>query len=357
MVVCYTCNNNLLVTQKRVKCSNTSCNRHFHADCIKFNEAQSSRAKWVCPICQGPKSKTGNKSSPSDHGKSIKESEIDSPVSLVSNIDSQDAILQEIRNLRREMNEKFEYQQLSLNDFNTKLSEIRGEVRDLNSKFSIMRKELDQVTNTVQFLSDNFDEQQLINDRYKTDISQLKTESTSLRAQLSKVASLMEQLEQRARDCNIEIQCVPEHKSENLLTIVKQLTKVVSCVIDDSDIKEFHRVAKVDSDSKRSRNIIVKLTSPRVRDTILAAVKIFNKKNENNKLNSTHLGIAGDKQSIYVSEHLSPTNKKLHAATRLVAKEKKYEFVWIRNSRIYIRKNMHSPAILIRNNDFLNSLK
>ncbi|XP_064072497.1 uncharacterized protein LOC135193538 [Vanessa tameamea] len=166
----------------------------------------------------------------------------------------------------------------------------------------------------------------------------------------------MSLMEQHSRDCNLEIQCVPEHKSENLSSIVHQLASVVSFDLHDNDIVNFHRVAKRNTESKRPRSIIVKLSTPRKRDNFLAAVKVFNKNNPQSKLNSSHLGIASGKEQIYIMEHLSPDNKRLHAAARLAIKEKKYEYVWIRSGRIFVRRNDTSPAVLIKNFDSLKQL-
>ncbi|CAH2042562.1 unnamed protein product, partial [Iphiclides podalirius] len=52
------------------------------------------------------------------------------------------------------------------------------------------------------------------------------------------------------------------------------------------------------------------------RDSVLAAVIKFNKSNVNDKLSSHHLGLGGSRVPIFVAEHLTPSNKALHAATR-----------------------------------------
>lgn len=74
------------------------------------------------------------------------------------------------------------------------------------------------------------------------------------------------------------------------------------------------------------------------------------------KLNTSDLGIAGRKSPIYVSEHLSPAAKKLHAEARIAAKAKSYRFVWVRYGRIYVRKNEEADLIHIRNPSDLNRL-
>ncbi|XP_045502210.1 uncharacterized protein LOC123699326 [Colias croceus] len=147
----------------------------------------------------------------------------------------------------------------------------------------------------------------------------------------------MAQLEQSSRDNNLEIQCVPEQRNENLLNIINKIASTVKYDLKDTYIAGFHRVAKLDSESKRPRNIILKMNNQRTRDDFLAAIKTFNRQN-GEKLNTSLIGLAGAKSPIFISEHLSPANKQLHAATRLAAKEKKYDFIWIRNARIFIHE-------------------
>ncbi|CAG9137674.1 unnamed protein product [Plutella xylostella] len=117
-----------------------------------------------------------------------------------------------------------------------------------------------------------------------------------------------------------------------------------------------HRVAKLNQESTRPRSVVVKLSSPLVRDSLLAATKTFNKDTKNDKLNTSHLGIAGDKTPIYVTEHLSPANKVLHAAARMKSKEKGFEFVWVRKGKVFMRKNTTSKILWIKDNKSLEIL-
>lgn len=93
-----------------------------------------------------------------------------------------------------------------------------------------------------------------------------------------------------------------------------------------------------------------------VRDTVLTAVKQFNKAHPKDKLNSSHLGLAGEKKPVFVSEHLTPANKQLHAAARKTAKDKNIEFVWVQNGRVFMRKDKDAIKILVKDLDVLKSL-
>ncbi|CAG9784930.1 unnamed protein product [Diatraea saccharalis] len=147
------------------------------------------------------------------------------------------------------------------------------------------------------------------------------------------------QVKQQSRQSNIELQCVTEYKSENLLQIIAALGKTVGCVLDNGMILNYTRTAKVNRSSTRRRSIIVQLALVRLRDQLLASTISYNKANPKNKLNSSHLGLNGKPSPVFIAEHLSPTNKALHAAARLTAKEKEYKFVWVRNGKVFLRKN------------------
>lgn len=100
------------------------------------------------------------------------------------------------------------------------------------------------------------------------------------------------------------------------------------------------RIAERDTSNPRPRSVLER-SSPRLRDTFLAACVNYNKANSKAKLNSSHLGISMDKP-------ISPENKALHAATRTRAKELGYKFVWTRNGRIFIKNDESSPVIVHR---------
>lgn len=266
-------------------------------------------------------------------------------------------ILAAIEGLREDMNARFNVQQDNFDQFKISLSQLRAEVTDISNKFTSFRKEFDEKSITIDFLSGCQDEQVATNNEFRQKLKKLETFNLPLQNTVSELTSRVAEMEQHSRDCNIEVQCVPESRSENLLTIVDQLLRTVSCELPELSIRATHRVAKQQPNSDRPRSIVVKMATPQTRDTVLAAVIKFNKskKRTEDKLNAAHLGFA-NKQPVYVSEHLTIANKKLHAATRITARNKGYEYVWIRNGRIFVRKNNESPSMIVRNEDFLKAL-
>ncbi|CAH0405645.1 unnamed protein product [Chilo suppressalis] len=107
--------------------------------------------------------------------------------------------------------------------------------------------------------------------------------------------------------------------------MLKQLGNAISHPLEDSDILPYSRVRKFDAKTKIPRSVIVKLASARIRDGVLAAVVKFSKAHPKEKLNSDHLRYGGDASVVYVTKHLSPHMKGLHAETRKLAREKGFK--------------------------------
>lgn len=102
-------------------------------------------------------------------------------------------------------------------------------------------------------------------------------------------------MEQHTRDSNLEIQGVPEFKSENIVNVVKQIAEVVTAKLTDEYILKCTRVAPINKKGQRPRAIVVKLRSTCCRDEVYSAVQRYNKAHQEEKLNSSHLSIEGDK--------------------------------------------------------------
>ncbi|KAG7302623.1 hypothetical protein JYU34_012570 [Plutella xylostella] len=233
---------------------------------------------------------------------------------------------------------------------------LTSEFKTLKSEFSSLKSEVTAIRESMEFIDQKYDEiKQELNDKLAS-VSVLQKEIDSLREDNKDLKSRLAQIEQHSRSANLELQCVPEYKSENVPNLVSQLAKVVSYDLKEGEIRTCTRTAKINSSSPRPRAIIIQMNNALARDNFLAAIIKFNKNNAKDKLNSSHLGIGGDRVPVYASEHLSPTNKELHKLARLAAKEKQYKYIWVRGGRILVRKNDTSPIIVIKDQDCIKKL-
>lgn len=220
----------------------------------------------------------------------------------------------------------------------------------INGKINCFEESLSFNNNILEQMKNKLEDKVFI-------IEKLEKENIELHSTVKELSSRLNSIEQHMRECNVEINGIPEHRNENLPNIMQQLSKIVECPITNTDIQYVTRVAKLNKDSKRPRAVVLKLCSRETRDNILAAVTKFNKAHKDDKLSSKHLGIGNKREAVFVSEHLSPQNKHLHAATRQKAKEAEYKFVWVRDGRIFAKKKETSQAIHVRSIESLSLLK
>ncbi|XP_026327859.1 uncharacterized protein LOC113236088 [Hyposmocoma kahamanoa] len=216
------------------------------------------------------------------------------------------------------------------------INELKVSLNYLNEEHEDLKKELKQKCNVVKELED---------------------ENMQIKMRLTDINSRLNVMEQYSRTSNVEIQCIPEYKTENLEKIVGQISKVTGSEIQGSDIYKCTRIAKLNSDSKRPRSVVVKFSSPRIRDTFMAGVIKFNKNHASDKLSTSHIGIGGEKRAVYVVDHLTPEMKKLHAAARITGKRLGYQFVWVKNGRVFMRKSDTTEHVIVKSAAQLELLK
>ncbi|KAJ8711439.1 hypothetical protein PYW07_008681 [Mythimna separata] len=218
-------------------------------------------------------------------------------------------------------------------------------------EFNEMKDLFRELKESVKFMSDDYDriksELKICSENSKS----LSKENVALKQLVSDLSVRVNLIEQYSRQQNIEINGVPENKVENLVKTVVQLGNAVATSIREEDIFSAVRVRKFDPENRNPRAVIVKLRTTQTRDVILTSVMKFNKAHPTGKLNSQHLGYGGPPKPIYVSEHLSPVNKQIYAATRKAATEKGYKYVWVRDGKVLTRKADGEQAKHIRSLD------
>ncbi|XP_013172169.1 PREDICTED: uncharacterized protein LOC106121191 [Papilio xuthus] len=234
---------------------------------------------------------------------------------------------------------------------------FKNNIKDLIcAELKIINDKIDSFQEAISFINTQYEEIKNILQEKSTMISTLRTENDKLKKDVKDLGNRLNIMELHMRDSNIEINGIPENRSENLANTLNQLAKIVNYPLATEDIQLITRVAKISRDNNRPRAVIAKLRNPRQRDAFLAAVMKYNKANADKKLGTQHLGIGGAHSPVYVTEHLTPENKSLHAATRKKAKELSYKFVWVRNGRIYVRKDENCQQLFIKSIDTLSLL-
>lgn len=345
--VCMGCHSTVK-TGEFMTCSN--CSSRYDLECagipIKRYQRMSpdQRLDWNCPQCRCKLPKSDNSNTPIQPRASQQSSRETSNVAVRSKVlrrkssddvpgfsdELRDIIRDEIREALRDKNGITISEQLG--DINNKVSSFENSLSFYNTLYEDLKGIIEDKTATIELL---------------------RKSNEALQSSVKDLTSRLTSVEQHLRSNNIEINGLPEYQSENLQSTVVQIAKAVDCTLSSDDILHVTRVAKVNKSSTRPRSVVAKLRNPHQRDSLLAAVMKFNRQHPQDRLGSQHLGIGGTRVPVYVSEHLCPTIKSLHAAARLKARELKYKFVWVRSGRIFVRKDESSPALQIHGMDSL----
>ncbi|KAG7301979.1 hypothetical protein JYU34_013429 [Plutella xylostella] len=360
---CAGCRNNI-PNKEFINCS--ICGHRYDLQCANVSEKLfvlmelEHKRKWKCQECLSRRPKGDNSNTPA---RAVAASVCESP-SATSNIATTNVTTRTKRNptssttntspdvenyvtetmlrdiLKQELTGTFkqtikEVVAVDLKAINDLISGFRDSLSFFNEQFESMRSLLSEKNDTIK---------------------QLEADNTKLNSTVKDLSGRLHLVEQHMRENNIEINGIPENRSENLVECFNQLAVVVDNPLKKEDIVNVTRVAKINKDSAQPRAIIVKLCKKEDRDSVLAAVSTFNKKNPKDKLNSRQLGYEGPQKPVFVSEHLTPTNKSLHAAARIKAREVGYKFVWFKNGRIYVKKDETSQRYTIHNLDSLKNI-
>lgn len=346
------------VGQSHMKCS--GCKQKFDILCAGFTESnykklsKSQKNVWVCLNCRSKIPRGDNSNTPVRQAPALDSRDfISGEISPTGNVTMRTKVrLENTSSLEQDTNTTSEVIRKIIRE------EIQIALRDcLENSIGKMCSEIKEFRESLTFLNSQFEEIKLETKEKNRTIERLDSENKELRHIVNSLRQEMNHVQQQSRSTNLEIQCVPEHKSENLYSLVKQLTSKVKCDVSEKDVLHCTRVSKLDHKSQRPRSIVVKLSSQKIRDTVLAACIKYNKANPKDKLHAAHLGISCENiVPIFVTEHLSPDNKSLHAATRKKAKDLNYKYAWVRNGHIFLRKTDFSERILINNIDKLKSL-
>ncbi|KAG5869564.1 hypothetical protein JTB14_035890 [Gonioctena quinquepunctata] len=112
-----------------------------------------------------------------------------------------------------------------------------------------------------------------------------------------------------------------------------------------------HRVHSNKIHGNLPKNAIVRFYSREVRDQFLASAKLKRQNGENMRRS---IRVNDVLSNLYINENLTLHNKIIFKVTRDFAKTYGYKFVWVKNAKIFLRKDDQSHAKLIRSSSNLS---
>lgn len=303
MVRCSYCDVELLAESDHVKCN--GCDTHYCFSCsVKEttyrNMNQEKKQAWRCQYkCKGKPVSTKPQQIASIGLASDNETKA-LLTSLVSKMDGFETLLKDVRDSQTFMSDKYD--------------ELLSEVRDLKKQNKALN---DMVVGLQRKVIDR------------------DSEIESLKVQLN-------DLDQYGRRLNLEISGVEGAGKEDTMVLLDRLASKISVPFNRDNIQAAHPLRQ--NNPNYPPTIIVQFTSRAVRDDWIAQGR--------KAFKTTPPG----PHKTYFNESLTPANRQLHRETRAKAKEKGYSFVWVKNGKILVRKDVSAPLIHIKSTKELSKI-
>jgi archaellum component FlaC len=230
--------------------------------------------------------------------------------------------------------------------------QIKNSVCGLQGTINDIQHEFSSVKDSVQFNSKQYDDVlKKLDDQSKEikSIPKMNAEISELRKQNKKLISDFNANEQRDRLLNIELVGVPENGNEDLTKVILKLGEHSGINLTVTDIIQVNRVSSKSKVQGRPRNIVAKLRTRLLKDNVISQAR-------KSRVTTKDLDIQGNITPVYVNEHLTLFNKDLLRKVKEVAVNKEYQYAWVKNGRIYVRKAPTMPAILVTEEEDLKKI-
>lgn len=169
------------------------------------------------------------------------------------------------------------------------------------------------------------------------------TKVTELSNQNQKLRADFQELEQYSRKDNIIINGIPSSEEENVQKLVFKIAEKVGVTLKDYDISAAHRLP---ANRGKIPAIIVRLNSRDEKSMIISQSRKL-------KLNGNDLGLK-PAVPIYINEHLTPFKMSLFKEALGLKKQGKIQHVWVKDCKIFIRKEENEAAIRIEEFEDIN---
>lgn len=221
-----------------------------------------------------------------------------------------------------------------------------AEVKQQNVKIQQSNEDIEKA---IDFLSKQYDN---INAKVDT----LERERKDNLAHIASLENKIYYIQKSLKSTVFEIRNVPASKPESkqdLLKIVQDTCNTLNVDVQPSQIKDIYRVVN----KSGLTSVVAECTSTFTRDAILSGAKLYNQQNKNNKLSSSSIGMQGKSVPIYISESLTAAGRKLYSMARETAKYMEYKYCWIKNGKIFLRKTDGVPALEIKSESQLTTIK
>ncbi|KAF9411534.1 hypothetical protein HW555_009682 [Spodoptera exigua] len=212
----------------------STCGKYYHHACLSIKESSKIVSTWKCPTClSGTPRVCKSDATPIRNvsmSRGSKRPAIESPSPPSSKYKQDlDSVINGI--IKRELSEML-----------VRINETI--ICTINKELEPLKKEMQGIRDSMSFINGKFEDIKKEQEHSKERVKKLELENHELKTTVEDINERLINLEQQSRSNNLEVQCVPENKNENVYNIITQLARVVKCEINDKDISHCTRIAK-----------------------------------------------------------------------------------------------------------------
>lgn len=345
-LICNACNDAIPVESESLLCSGP-CGGRYHFICGGFSDTsfrrlnQAKKSKWRCCSCldlqiapnllTAPKTATVD---PNIRRTVPTPSQVSSVVPIPSQVSSVDPTPSQFSSIDPEILEFFKSHYKELKELiNTSVNEITTS--------------LGYNTDLIQELKDAIKDLQTDNKNLRTKNQELAAENKQIKSELKDLNFAVIELKQYSRRTNLEISLLPEGENENIMEVLTKIENISQTKIVEN-ITAAHRVPSYSAD--RAKSIVVQFKTKDFRDQQLKILKAC-------KLKASDISPRFPDTPVYVNEHLTPELKSLFRDARKAKVDKNFKFCWVRDGKIFLRKDESSRVLRVKNHDDLLNIQ
>lgn len=186
----------------------------------------------------------------------------------------------------------------------------------------------------------------------------LDHERINIRAKIEDLEEKSEGLERIIRKTCIEIRGVPKKKKEKKEDLLNMVTSLMKNVRSDCSTQEIKDIYRLPSKANATTSAVVtEFTNTFAKDKFLREAKQYNISQPGRQINTKHLGLEGPEMSLFVSDHLTSKAKRLLFLARDFARSENFQYCWIANGRILLRKKEGDKYTVVKSENTFQQLR
>ncbi|XP_045456260.1 uncharacterized protein LOC123666098 [Melitaea cinxia] len=223
---------------------------------------------------------------------------------------------------------------LSLNENNG--DNVLAEINKKLTVIYIVEKKIEDLTNAVEYYADMYQKLLDYKEESEKKIKALENRSVYLEKCNKALEERVQDLEIRNKEKNVEIHGLEKCENENTIQVVRDLARKLN--LDPNDIEDAQRVGQEKPNESKPKVVLVTLRSKTARNSWMTVRKEINI--TNNKVYDN-----GSDKRIYINEDLPRYKRQLLWAVRNNLKPKGFQYIWVQNSNILVKKNNEEKKI------------